>query len=388
MRYALKSQLRKVKQTPWALPLAIMLVLSVPVRGNPLSYTLTVVAKTGDTIDGKTLTGFKLPSFGANPPAINASGRVAFYATYSEGAFVGEGIFTSTSLVLKTGDAVNGQTLEGISFVPAISDNGTVIVHGLLSSQKLAVLSSTTLLAESGDVIGGQKLTSIGVPAVNNKGAVAFVGSFSGGTGIFTQTALLAKSSEAIAGQELASFGPPVINDQGMVAFQGWLSGDAGTAIFTPAAPLVKVGDTICGRRLTDLFFGRALNASGTVAFVGVFPGGTGVFTQKDLLLQAGDTIGGQTLTTFGYPVINDAGIVAFFATYEGGAGIFTQSSLIAKTGDMIAGKTLTDLGQPVINRSGAVVFAGLFSDGSSAIMLARPILGSAESRTSCSPHE
>jgi hypothetical protein len=130
------------------------------------------------------------------------------------------------------------------------------------------------------------------------------------------------------------------------------------------------------------------LNANGTVAFVGVFPGGTGVFTQKDLLLQAGDTIGGQTLTTFGYPVINDAGIVAFFATYEGGAGIFTQSSLIAKTGDMIAWKTLTDLGQPVINRSGAVVFAGLFSDGSSAIILARPILGSAESRTSCSHHE
>ena len=68
-----------------------------------------------------------------------------------------------------------------------------MIVHSLLSSQKLAVLSSTTLLAESGDVIGGQKLTSIGVPAVNNKGAVAFVGSFSGGTGIFTQTALLGK---------------------------------------------------------------------------------------------------------------------------------------------------------------------------------------------------
>src|SRR6476620_631505 len=60
----------------------------------PINYTLTVVAKTGDTISGKTLTGFKLPSLGANSPAINASGRVAFYATYSEGVYVGEGIFT------------------------------------------------------------------------------------------------------------------------------------------------------------------------------------------------------------------------------------------------------------------------------------------------------
>ena len=107
MRYALSCfQLGKPKQALWAMLPAVALALTVPGRSIadravPISYTLTLVAKTGDTIGGKTLTGFKLPSFGPNAPAINASGSVAFYATYSQGDFVGEGIFTPTSLGIK-----------------------------------------------------------------------------------------------------------------------------------------------------------------------------------------------------------------------------------------------------------------------------------------------
>jgi hypothetical protein len=340
-----------------------------------------MMAKTGDMISGKTLTGFRLPSFGANSPAINASDQMAFYATYSEGDFAGEGIFTPTSLVLKTGDVVNGQTLDGISFVPALNDDGIVVVRGLLSSQAPAILTSTTILTQNGNTIGGQTLTGLSLPAINNKGTVAFLGSFSGGTGIFTQTALLAKSGELIDGQPVASFGLPAINDRGTVAFQAWFSGRISTAILTPTAVLVKTGDTIGGKTLTDLFFGPALNSGDTVAFMGVFPGGTGIFTHKALLVQAGDTIGGRTLTSFGNPVINDRGVVAFFGIYPGGEGIFTQNSLIAKTGDTICGRTLLGVGQPVINSGGDVAFAGLFSDGSSAIILARPILAPARSR-------
>jgi hypothetical protein len=364
-------------RTRWTPFLTLAVAMSVPSLAAPTTYDFTVVAKTGDTISGKTLTGFKLPSFGPNSPVINSSDRVAFYATYSEGSFAGEGIFTQTSSVLKTGDAVNGQTLDGISFVPALNDNGMVVVRGLLSSQALAILTSKNLLVESGNTIGGQTLTDIGQPAINNKGTVAFVGSFSNGTGIFTQTALLAKSGELIAGQTVSSFGPPAINDSGTVAFQCWFSGRISTAIVTPTAVLVKASDTISGKTLTDLFFSPALNSGDTVAFVGVFPGGIGVFTQKALLVQAGDTIGGQTLTSFGNPVINDSGVVAFFGTYAGGAGVFTQTSLIAKTGDTICGRTLLGVGQPAINSGGEVAFAGLFSDGASAIILAQPIIGS-----------
>jgi len=164
-----------------------------------------------------------------------------------------------------------------------------VVVRGLLSSQELVILASTTLLAENGKAIGGETLTSFDLPAINNNGTVVFQGSFSNGNGIFTQRALLAKTGELIAGQQLASFGPPAINDRETVAFQGWLSGRIATAILTPTAVLVKVGDTIGGKTLTDLFFGAALNSSDTVAFMGAFPGGTGVFTQKTLRVQAGD---------------------------------------------------------------------------------------------------
>ena len=379
MTYALNCfQHGKSKPALWAMLPAVMLVLAVPdrrvsERAVPTSCTLTLVAKTGDTIGGKTLTGFKLPSFGLNPPAINANGGVAFYATYSQGDIVGEGIFTPTSLQLKTGDVVSGQTVGGISFVPALNDLGTVAVRCLLSSQSLAILTSTTLLVKSGDGIGGQTLTSVGLPAINNHGTVAFVGSFSGGTGVFTQNAMLAGSADLIAGQTPTSFGPPAINDRGTVAFQSWFSGRIATAILTPTATLVQTGDTIAGKTLTNLFFAPALNSDGTVAFVGVFSGGTGVFTQKDLLVEAGDKIGGQTLTTFGYPVISDNGVVAFFATYPGGQGIFTQKTLIAKTGDTICGRTLVGVGQPAISHGGTVAFAALFSDRSSAIVLARP---------------
>jgi hypothetical protein len=364
----------RIIRTRWTVFPALALAMSITTLAAPIRYYFTAVAKTGDMISGKTLTGFKLPSFGANAPAINASGHVAFYATYSEGGFAGEGIFTATSAVLQTGNVANGRTLDGISFVPAINDNGVVVVRGLLSSQALAILTPTTLLVESGKTISGQTLTDIGLPAINDKGTVAFVGSFSSGTGIFTQTALLAKSGESIAGQTVTSFGPPAINNRGTVAFQCWFSGKISTAILTPSAVLVKTGDTIGGKTLTDLFFGPALNSGDTVAFVGVFRGGTGVFTQKVLLVQAGDTIGGQTLTSFGNPAIDDSGVVAFFATYPGGEGVFTQTSPIAKTGDTICGRTLLGVGQPAINSYGDVAFAGFFSDGSSAIILAQPI--------------
>jgi hypothetical protein len=379
MKYIFNSSLGKAMQVACGLLAAFTLAGSVPVPAAPTAYTFTVVAKTGDIISGKTLTGFNQPSFGPNSPAINAGGNVAYYATYSEGAFVGEGIFTSASLVLKNGESISGDTVDGISFVPALNDRGTVVVRGLLS-QGSAILDSKILLAKAGDQIGGQTLTSFGLPAINNDGTVAFVGSSPSGSGIFTQTAVVATSGESIEGLTLTSFGPPAINDRGTVAFQSWLSGEIATAIFTPTAVLVKVGDTIGGKTLTDLSFAPALNSSGSVAFMGVFPGGTGVFTQNALLEQTGDTIGGRKLTSFGSPVLNDTGLVAFFATYPGGEGIFTQTSLIAKTGDTICGKTLIGVGQPAINSSGAVAFTALFSDRSSAVILARPAIVPAKS--------
>lgn len=341
----------------------------------PIDYELTAAAKTGDIINGKMLTGFKLPSLGPNAPAIDSAGKVAFYATYLEASAVGEGIFTPASMIIKTGDVVNGRTLDGIGFAPVLNDHGMLAVRGFLDSQASGIFTSDKLLAGTGNKIGGQTLTEVGSPALNNNGTVAFAGAFSGGAGIFTQTALLAKSGQAIGGVRMDIFGPPAINGQGTVAFQTWVSGRKTTAILTPTTVLIKTGDTIDGKTLTDLLFGPALNSSDTIAFVGAFRGGMGIFTQKALLVQSGDTVGGLSLTGFGLPAIDDSGTVAFLGAYEGGIGIFTQSTLLAKIGDTVCGKTVTRLGPPAINRGGEVAFAAWFSDGSSAIVLARPRL-------------
>jgi hypothetical protein len=372
----------RIRRALNALLVAPALLLSCPAGAAVGGYDLTVVVKTGDVISGEKLTGFHLPSMGANSPAIDSHDRVAFYATYSEGAAVGEGVFTSASLILKTGDVVDGQTLDGINMDPVLNDGGMVVVRGLLGPQTFAMVISRTSLTRIGNSIGGLTLTDFASPAINNSGTVAFVGSFSGGTGIFTQTALLAKSGASIGGVTPAYFGPPAVNDRGTVAFQSWLSESRATAILTPTAVMVKTGDTIDGKTLTDLFFGPALNSSDTVAFVGAFPGGTGVFTQKAMLVRSGNTIGGKTLTSFGLPMIDDSGTAAFFGTYPGGEGIFTQSSVIAKTGDQVGGRTLTGLGQPAMNGGGAVAFAALFSDGSSAIVLAHPKIGMLPTRS------
>jgi hypothetical protein len=61
-------------RTRWTLFAALALAMSVPVLAASIGYDFTMMAKTGDMISGKTLTGFRLPSFGANSPAIKALG--------------------------------------------------------------------------------------------------------------------------------------------------------------------------------------------------------------------------------------------------------------------------------------------------------------------------
>jgi hypothetical protein len=352
-------------------------------------YTLTILAKTGDTIDGKTLT------FVENPD-INSGGTVAFIGGFSDGL----GIFTQSSLLVKTGDTIGGQTLTDLGENPDINNGGTVAFIGASTFPSFSkfIFTQSSLLAKPGDTIGGQTLTGFGStvnasPDINNGGTVAFWAFFSGGEGIFTtrqsdnpgsQSSLLVKTGDTIGGQTLTVFDHAArINDRGTVAFLGLFPGGE-DGIFTQSSLLAKTGDTIGGQTLTGL--GRpAINNRGTVAFAGGFSGGSGIFTtrqsddpgsQSSLLVKTGDTIGSKTLSFIvSPPDINNRGTVAFFGGFSGGSGIFTQSSLVAKTGDVIGGQTLTGFGGcecAHINDAGDIVFGGTFSDGSQAIILAQ----------------
>ena len=195
---------------------------------------------------------------------------------------------------------------------------------------------------------------------------------------------MLAKSGESIEGLILTSFGPPAINDRGTVAFQSWLSGKITTAIFTPTAVLVKVGDTIGGKTFDRSVFCSRTELQWHCGFYGrVFGRNRGLHSKRATGANRRYDRRPATNQLWFPGGINDAGLVAFFGTSPEGAGIFTQTSLIAKTGDTICGKTLTGLGQPAINNSGVVAFTALFSDRSSAVIVARPIIVPAKSLTS-----
>jgi hypothetical protein len=253
----------------------------------------------------------------------------------------------------------------------------------------------SSLLVKPGDTIGGITLTGLfsikSAPAINNHGAVAFVGFFSGGAGagIFTtrqsdgpgsQSSLLVKTGDTIGGKTLTDFGPAAINNRGTVVFLGLFSGEFG--IFNQSGLVAKIGDSIGGQTLTLISsLSPAINNHGTVAFAGEFAGGSGIFTQSSLLAKTGDTIGGKTLTAVSIPAINDSGMVAFVGFFPGASGIFggsgifttrpsddpgSQSSLLVKTGDTIGGQTLTGFVAPAAsNNHGTMAFLGKFAGGS-----------------------
>jgi hypothetical protein len=359
----------------------VILFVAASVADAASPYTLRIVVKTGDTIGGKTLTDFR-------NPAINDSGTIVFAGSFAGGI----GIFTQSALLAKTGDTIGGKTLtdfphlpgELIGIEPAINDSGVVAFLGSFAGGD-GIFTQSALLAKTGDTIDGKALTHLlSRPAINDSGVVPFLASWAvDGIGIFTQSALLVKQGDTISGNTLTSIGVPAINGSGAVAFGAKFAGDTQQGIFTQSAVLAKTGDTIGGRTLFEVGI-PVINDSGSVAFPAIFDGGTaeGISTPSTLLvITPGGTIAGKTLTFGGAgpPAINGSGTVVFQATFDGftGAGIFTPSTLLAKTGDTVGGKTLTTITGPAsINDRGVVVFLGSFADSSSAIIAVQPFAG------------
>ena len=268
------------------------------------------------------------------------------------------------ALAAKTGDIIGGETLSILSN-PAINNKGTVAFAGTFSGGS-GIFTPSNALAKTGDTIGGIKLDVVSAPAINNSGAIAFRAGFSGGTGIFTPAGVLVKTGDTIGGKMLIAVDNPVINNRGALVFAGtFYLVYSGRAIFTPSGVLVKSGDTIGGVDLIDIG-APAMNDAGTVAFFGTFSGGTGIFTPGRVLVKTGDTIGGKTLTGFDTSqlAINNRGTIAFTGQYSGATGIFTESSVVVKSGDIIDGITLTRVGIPAINNGGTIAFRANFTGG------------------------
>ena len=187
-----------------------------------------------------------------------------------------------------------------------------------------------------------QGFTSFGtMPAINNRGEVAFVvtgqGVFKWHTGAFTT---IASTGEGI----LSNFGDDVvINSSGVVAYDANLNNTGDKDIFTSDGVTVKtIVDSEQQGLVGGAFLGiGAMNSSGTVAFTafrsdfasqGIFAGNGGALTTLlDTINSGFDSLGNVAINA------SDDFVFRGFRT-DGSAGIFAGpggATVIADTNDL-----------------------------------------------------
>jgi subtilase family serine protease len=200
--------------------------------------------------------------------ALGAGGVVAFQAVRDDGS---QGIFTGVgAAVTVVVDSVSEALTE--FGVPSLSSTGTVAFRAVRTAGGIAIFTAqagapAAVVAESGSVFSdfGQ------FPAINAGGTVAFQAALAGGgQGIFTAAPGAAPVTVATTEDGFTALGSVAINGNGAVAFLATVGG--ATGIYTgPDASrqkVIAVGDALGGSTVVALEFGRdGLNDTGQVAF-------------------------------------------------------------------------------------------------------------------------
>jgi hypothetical protein len=263
---------------------------------------LRKAAAVGDSVPG----GGVLSEFARHPiPSLNDSGTVAFGAAVTS-ARAGEGVFMTKDGALKP-IAVAGGDAPGIvggTFVefdaPALNNRDEVVFaaivrHGRETFQTLYLFSNNRLrklLAEGDPYLGGGSFGKFGLPAINNRGVVAFP---------VTLDRAPALGGIFVAGTRdlkmLASVGAPAPDGQMMLRF----------------SERVAIDDN------DDIAFSALLGA-GRASAEAVMTVNTSGLT---LLARSGDAApGGGRFAGFGqWPSTGPAGRVAFIAAIDDGPG-------------------------------------------------------------------
>jgi hypothetical protein len=263
---------------------------------------ITKIAAVGDTVPD----GGLISEFAKHPmPSLNDSGTVAFGAAIAS-AHAGEGIFIGKDGALKT-IAVAGGDAPGViggTFVefdaPAINNRDEVafvatVRHGRETFQALYLFSNgrlRKLLAEGDPFLGGGHFDKFGLPAINNRGVIAFPVTLDHGPalgGIF------------VTGTR----------DLKMLAGAGDLAPDG--------RMMVRFSERVAIDDDDDIAFGAQLGMGhdGTEAVMRVNTSGL------TLIASAGDAApGGGKFSGFGpWPSAGPAGRIAFVAAVDDGPG-------------------------------------------------------------------
>lgn len=357
-------------------------ILAASTLWTPLAaqqtYSYALVAKTGQTIASQTIFDFLICS-----PGVDDLGNVVFQARLTPGT---NAIFTPSSIIAKSGDAVRtGVSIDEVG-CPAMSHNGIVAFLANFSAfPALAGQGLFKFTLNSGTPFTEVSESAIGFsnPSINAQGQIASTTGSPQTLFLFGPGApqpLIVRNQTVIAGQTVTGTlgtNPNFIglNDFGEVVVNTTLSG--GQAIFTPTSILAQVGQVIGGKTINGIGnIPPAINAGAGISKLILFNAGygpgnqLGIFSPNSLVVPDAQ---GQS-TPF-QPHVNNFSVIAFEAVVNSKQTIFVNFQPVIAEGQVVAGKTIATNGLQGFNISdtGHLVVQAGFTDNTQGIILATP---------------
>lgn len=340
------------------LPLAALITLLASGSGHaePPPFRIRPIVLMGQPAPGGGR--FEHVSVEAQPvlAPVNRRGQVAFFATLLRGP-AGEGLFVTAGdrirKVAVDGDpAPGGGTLSGFAKhpIPSLNDAGTIAfaaaVSGGRTVEGVFVASGGRLrtIALAGDAAPGVPagtLAAVDVPALNNRGDVAFLATVRRGResleAIYVRAGgrlrkVVVQGEPAPAGGTFAGFGVPVVSDRGHVAFPAVVEGRAvpGGLFLADGGPLrmlVGAGEpTPLGGIFAKFSERIALNDTGALVFLATLkdaPVASGIFAAdggrvRPVAALGDPAPGGGVFAHFGlWPTVAADGPIAFTAAVD-----------------------------------------------------------------------
>jgi hypothetical protein len=322
------------------------------------SSSVQRVAVTGQAAPGGgTLERFNVEALPVAAP-VNSRGQVAFFATILRGR-ASEGFFLTTGTridkIAAEGDAApGGGTFSGFGRhpIPALNEAGDVAFAAAVSGGKtvegifLATRKRFRAVAVAGSAapgIASGTFANVDAPALNDRGAVAFLATVRRGResvdAIYVVAGgklakVVAQGDAAPAGGAFAGFGVPALNNAGAIAFAAVVEGRAAPGgVFVAEGPrvrmLVAAGEESPIGGIFSKFSERvALNDAGALAFTAVLKDATA--PQAIFVVEGGrarkvaalgdSAAGGGVFSHFGlWPALSASGAVGFTASIDRG---------------------------------------------------------------------
>jgi len=227
-----------------------------------------------------------------------------------------------------------------ISYIAGSSD-GTTGIYTKSSSGVNTTIADTSSNSNFSDFhLGGLDVgrgegpfAKYTIPALNNKGAVAFNADLKGGgKGIFVSggsdhNTIIAQTTDG----PFSYFSLPSLNDSGTVAFNAGFTTGGAAVLTSTSGKLTTIADTSSGSIFKDFKSDVALNQQGDIAFqADLNDGSTAIYTGSasgfEKVIAVGDSLDGSTVSSlfFSHKGLNDQGEIGFDATLaNGGQEVF-----------------------------------------------------------------